>query len=162
MRGLDYYTGTVFEIVSTRIGSQGTVCGGGRYNNLIEELGGQPTPAVGFGLGLERLLMVMENNNAFIPKPAPVKVYFAAMGDKPRLVAFDLVHQLREHGVFAEFDHMDRSMKAQFKYANKLGAEYTAVLGEDELNMGIVKVKSMQDGIESSIAIDELVSYFAD
>ena len=162
VRGLDYYTGTVFEIVSTRIGSQGTVCGGGRYNNLIEELGGQPTPAVGFGLGLERLLMVMENNNAFMPKPAPVKVYFAAMGDKPRLVAFDLVHQLREHGVFAEFDHMDRSMKAQFKYANKLGAEYTAVLGEDELSMGIVKVKSMQDGIESSIAIDELVSYFAD
>lgn len=162
VRGLDYYTGTVFEIVSTRIGSQGTVCGGGRYNNLIEELGGQPTPAVGFGLGLERLLMVMENNNAFIPKPAPVKVYFAATGDKPRLVAFDLVHQLREHGVFAEFDHMDRSMKAQFKYANKLGAEYTAVLGEDELSMGIVKVKSMQDGIESSIAIDELVSYFAD
>lgn len=162
VRGLDYYTGTVFEIVSNRIGSQGTVCGGGRYNNLIEELGGQPTPAVGFGLGLERLLMVMENNNAFIPKPSPVKVYFAAMGDKPRLIAFDLVRQLRERGIFAEFDHMDRSLKAQFKYANKLGAEYTAVLGDDEMNMGIVKVKSMQDGIESSIAIGELVGYFAD
>ncbi len=162
VRGLDYYTGTVFEIVSNRIGSQGTVCGGGRYNDLIAELGGQPTPAVGFGLGLERLLMVMENNHAFIPKPDPVKVYFAAMGEQPKLISFNLVRQLRERGIYAEFDHMDRSLKAQFKYANKLGAEYTVVIGEDELVQGIAKVKSMKDGIENSVAIGELVSYFAD
>lgn len=99
VRGLDYYTGTVFEIVSTRIGSQGTVCGGGRYNNLVEELGGQSLPAVGFGMGMERLLMVMENANAVIPKPKPVKVYFAAMGEQPRLAAFGLVQKLRENGV---------------------------------------------------------------
>lgn len=162
VRGLDYYTGTVFEIVSNRIGAQGTVCGGGRYNDLIQQLGGQPTPAVGFGLGLERLLLVMENNHAFIPQPAPVKVYFAAMGDEARLVAFNIVRQLRDHEIYAEFDHMDRSMKAQFKYANKLGAEYTAVIGEDELNQGIAKVKSMKDGIETSIALSEIVEYFTD
>lgn len=162
VRGLDYYTGTVFEIVSNRIGAQGTVCGGGRYNDLIQQLGGQPTPAVGFGLGLERLLLVMENNHAFIPQPAPVKVYFAAMGCEARLVAFNIVRQLRDHEIYAEFDHMDRSMKAQFKYANKLGAEYTAVIGEDELNKGIAKVKSMKDGIETSIALSEIVEYFTD
>lgn len=162
VRGLDYYTGTVFEIVSNRIGAQGTVCGGGRYNDLIQQLGGQPTPAVGFGLGLERLLLVMENNHAFIPQPAPVKVYFAAMGSEARLVAFNIVRQLRDHEIYAEFDHMDRSMKAQFKYANKLGAEYTAVIGEDELNQGIAKVKSMKDGIETSISLSEIVEYFTD
>lgn len=162
VRGLDYYTGTVFEIVSNRIGAQGTVCGGGRYDDLIQQLGGQPIPAVGFGLGLERLLLVMENNHAFIPQPAPVKVYFAAMGDEARLVAFNIVRQLRDHEIYAEFDHMDRSMKAQFKYANKLGAEYTAVIGEDELNQGIAKVKSMKDGIETSISLSEIVEYFAD
>lgn len=162
VRGLDYYTGTVFEIVSNRIGAQGTVCGGGRYNDLIEQLGGQPTPAVGFGLGLERLLLVMENNHAFIPQPDPVKVYFAAMGDEARLAAFNIVRQLRERDIYAEFDHMNRSMKAQFKYANKLGAEYTAIIGDDELNNGIAKVKSMKDGIETSVALSEIIEYFAD
>ena len=160
VRGLDYYTGTVFEIVSNRIGSQGTVCGGGRYNNLIEELGGPSIPAVGFGLGLERLLMVMENNHAFIPQRSPVKVYFAAMGEQPRLVAFDIVRRLREHDIYAEFDHMDRSIKAQFKYANKLGAEYTAVIGEDELNKGVAKVKSMKEGVETEVALSEIIEYF--
>ena len=162
VRGLDYYTGTVFEIVSTRIGSQGTVCGGGRYNNLVEELGGQSLPAVGFGMGMERLLMVMENANAVIPKPKPVKVYFAAMGEQPRLAAFGLVQKLRENGVFAEFDHMERSFKAQFKYANKIFAEYVAILGDDELAAGAAKIKCMADGFETSVKLDELVDYFAD
>lgn len=162
VRGLDYYTGTVFEIVSTRIGSQGTVCGGGRYNNLVEELGGPSLPAVGFGLGMERLIMVMENSGCVIPEPKPVKVYFAAMGDKPRLTAFSLVQQLREHGIYAEFDHMSRSMKAQFKYANKLCAEFTAILGEDELTNGIAKIKSMADGVESCIRLDEIVEFFTE
>lgn len=162
VRGLDYYTGTVFEIVSTLIGSQGTVCGGGRYNNLVEELGGQSLPAVGFGMGMERLLMVMENANAVIPKPKPVKVYFAAMGEQPRLAAFGLVQKLRENGVFAEFDHMERSFKAQFKYANKIFAEYVAILGDDELAAGAAKIKCMADGFETSVKLDELVDYFAD
>ena len=162
VRGLDYYTRTVFEIVSNNVGAQGTVCGGGRYNNLVEELGGQPLPAVGFGLGLERLLLVMENTKAIFPDPPRVKVCFAAVGDEPKLKAFSLVQQLRENGVSAEFDHMDRSMKAQFKYANKLSAEYTVVIGEDELRDGSVKVKNMADGIENMVMLDEIVDFFTE
>ncbi len=160
VRGLDYYTGTVFEIVSNNVGAQGTVCGGGRYNDLVEELGGQPLPAVGFGLGLERLLLVMENTKAIFPDPPRTKVCFAAMGEEPRLRAFGFVQQLRENGVSAEFDHMDRSMKAQFKYANKLNAEYTVVIGEDELRDGAAKVKNMADGIETMVLLDEIVPFF--
>lgn len=162
VRGLDYYTGTVFEIVSNRIGSQGTVCGGGRYNNLIEELGGSSIPAVGFGLGLERLLLVMENNNCLIPQPNPIKVYFAAIGDEPRIKAFNIVCQLREHNIFAEFDHMDRSLKAQLKYANKLNAEYTAVIGENEIENGVAKIKSMKEGIESEVKLTDIIDYFTE
>ena len=108
------------------------------------------------------LLMVMENANAVIPKPKPVKVYFAAMGEQPRLAAFGLVQKLRENGVFAEFDHMERSFKAQFKYANKIFAEYVAILGDDELAAGAAKIKCMADGFETSVKLDELVDYFAD
>ena len=162
VRGLDYYTGTVFEIVSSRIGAQGTVCGGGRYNNLVAELGGAPTPAVGFGLGMERLLMVMENNNASFPEPACPNVYFAAIGDAPKLKAFSIVQQLRERGIYAEFDHMDKSLKAQFKYANKIAAKYVVVLGEDELENNSVKVKCMADGSENMIPLDDIVSFFGE
>lgn len=158
VRGLDYYTGTVFEIVSTRIGSQGTVCGGGRYNNLVEELGGQSLPAVGFGMGMERLLMVMENANAVIPKPKPVKVYFAAMGEQPRLAAFGLVQKLRENGVFAEFDHMERSFKAQFKYANKIFAEYVAILGDDELAAGAAKSNAWRTALKPPSSLMSLLT----
>ena len=111
---------------------------------------------------MERLLMVMESANAVIPKPKPVKVYFAAMGEQPRLAAFSLVQKLRENGVFAEFDHMERSFKAQFKYANKIFAEYVAILGDDELAAGAAKIKCMADGFETSVKLDELVDYFAD
>lgn len=162
VRGLDYYTGPVFEIVSNNIGAQGTVCGGGRYNDLVEELGGQPLPAVGFGLGLERLLLVMENTKAIFPEPPRIKVYFAATGEKPRLLAFSLAQQLREKGIPAEFDHMDRSIKAQFKYANKLGALYTVVIGDDELNDGAANIKNMTDGIESIVKLDDILDFFTD
>ena len=162
VRGLDYYTGTVFEIISNRIGAQGTVCGGGRYNGLIEELGGQSIPAVGFGMGMERLLAVMENNNVEFPKPPEVTVYFAAQGDSPRLTAFALTQQLRKAGVSAEFDHMDRSFKAQFKYANKLGAKYTVAIGEEELEHGMVKVKCMASGEENDVPLDGLRDYFTE
>lgn len=162
VRGLDYYTGTVFEIISNRIGAQGAVCAGGRYNGLIEELGGPKVPAVGFGMGMERLLAVMENNNVEFPKPPAVKVYFAAMGEKPRMKAFALSQQLREKGVYAEFDHMERSFKAQFKYANKVGAEYAVALGDEELETGSVRVKCMGDGEETVVPIERLAEYFAD
>ncbi len=162
VRGLDYYTGTVFEIISNRIGAQGAVCAGGRYNGLIEELGGQKIPAVGFGMGMERLLAVMENNNVEFPKPPEVTVYFAAMGEAPRMKAFALTQQLREKGIFAEFDHMERSFKAQFKYANKVGAKYAVALGDEELARGIVRVKCMGDGAETEVAIDGLAAYFTE
>ncbi len=160
VRGLDYYTGTVFEVISNRIGAQGAVCAGGRYNGLIEELGGDKLPAVGFGMGMERLLAVMEANGVDIPKDKEITVYFAANGEAPRMKAFALAQQLRGEGVSAEFDHMERSFKAQFKYANKLGVKYTAAIGDDELEKGFVKVKRMSDGTETEVAIDKLAEFF--
>ena len=160
VRGLDYYTGTVFEVISNRIGAQGAVCAGGRYNGLIEELGGPSIPAVGFGMGMERLLAVMETNEVEFPKPPETTVYFAANGDAPRMKAFALVQKLREAGVSAEFDHMERSFKAQFKYANKLGAKFTVALGDEELERGAVKVKCMADGEETEVELDRLAEWF--
>ncbi|MBO4563280.1 MAG: histidine--tRNA ligase [Clostridia bacterium] len=160
VRGLDYYTGTVFEVISNRIGAQGAVCAGGRYNGLIEELGGQQLPAVGFGLGMERLIAVMETNGVVFPDDPELVVYFAANGEEPRRKAFALVQQLRKAGVSAEFDHMDRSFKAQFKYANKLGAKYTVAIGDEELEVGSVKVKCMADGSETEVRLDRLQEYF--
>jgi histidyl-tRNA synthetase len=162
VRGLDYYTGTVFEVISNRIGAQGAVCAGGRYNGLIEELGGQSIPAVGFGMGMERLLAVMENNNAEFPKPPEMKVYFAAMGEEPRRKAFALVQELRRRGVAAEFDHMERSFKAQFKYANKINAGFAVALGDEELERGMVRVKCMGDGTEQEVEISRLAEYFTE
>ncbi len=162
VRGLDYYTGTVFEVISNRIGAQGAVCAGGRYNGLIEELGGQALPAVGFGLGMERLLAVMEANEAAFPTEERLTVYFAAFGDAARKKAFALTQELREKGVSAEFDHMDRSFKAQFKYANKLDAKYTVAIGDEELERNLVKVKCMADGEEQEVSLSFVCDYFMD
>lgn len=158
VRGLDYYTKTVFEFVHTGAGAQGTVCGGGRYDGLIEELGGKPTPAVGFGLGIERLLMVMEAEGAKIPADAVPKIYFCDMGGETRMLAQSLAARLRAKGIWAEHDLMGRGLKAQMKYANKLDAEYTAVIGETELTEGKGKLKRMSDGIETEVAYAELES----
>ncbi len=146
VRGLDYYTRTVFEFVSTDIGAQGTVCGGGRYNNLVEEVGGKPTPAVGFGLGLERLLLVLENTNCLKAEEETVEYYFAPLGDNAKDLCRELVFSLRRKGVSAETDIMDRSVKAQMKYADKIGAKYVVVIGDDEIAKGVVSVKNMADG----------------
>lgn len=158
VRGLDYYTKTVFEFVHTGAGAQGTVCGGGRYDGLIEELGGKPTPAVGFGLGIERLLMVMEAEGAKIPADAVPKIYFCDMGGETRMLAQSLAARLRAKGIWAEHDLMGRGLKAQMKYANKLGAEYTAVIGETELAEGKGKLKRMSDGIETEVAYAQMES----
>ena len=114
VRGLDYYTRTVFEFVSTSIGAQGTVCAGGRYDKLIEELGGNPTPAVGFAAGLERLLIVMDKTGVVIPEPKQLTVYLAGMDNACRIKAFAICNELRKAGILAETDHMERSVKAQF------------------------------------------------
>lgn len=156
VRGLDYYTRTVFEFVSTDIGSQGTVCGGGRYNNLVEEVGGKPTPAVGFGLGLERLLLVLENTNSLKAEEESVEYYFAPLGDNAKALARKIVFELRRKGVSAETDIMDRSVKAQMKYADKIGAKFVVVIGDDEIEKGVVSVKNMADGTTEERTIESL------
>lgn len=155
VRGLDYYTKTVFEFVSDKIGAQGTVCGGGRYDGLVEELGGAPTPALGFGMGLERLLLVMEAIGAPIPEPESCDIYIAAMGDAAALRAFELTGRLRGEGFFAECDLMGRSLKAQMKYANKIGAKYSLVLGDNELAEGKAQLKNMATGEATLIPLGD-------
>lgn len=158
VRGLDYYTNTVFEFVSNQIGAQGTVCGGGRYNGLVEALGGNPTPALGFGMGIGRLLLVMENSDAPYPEEKRCDVYFAPLGDNAKQRAFELTKLLRSEGFYAETDLMGRSLKAQMKYADKIGAVYTVVIGDNELLEGIGKLKNMKTGEQSEVPLsDDLV-----
>ncbi len=159
VRGLDYYTKTVFEFVTTALGSQGTVCGGGRYDNLISQLGGTPTCGVGFGMGIERLLMLMEAENVVIPTHDNAKLYIATMGDEAYKKAFEIVSVLRDKGVKAEVDHAGRGVKAQFKYADKIHAENVITLGENELNSGVCQIKNMADGTQKEIKIDEIPTY---
>jgi histidyl-tRNA synthetase len=142
VRGLDYYSKTVFEIINDGI----TVCGGGRYDYLIEQIDGPSTPAMGFGMGMERLILTMEQNNITIPVEPFIDLYVGSMGDSAKLKSMQLVNSLRQKGIKCESDHMDRSVKAEMKYANKIGARYTLVIGEDELNTGKAKLKRMSDG----------------
>ena len=160
VRGLDYYTRTVFEFVSTSIGAQGTVCAGGRYDGLIEELGGKAMPAVGFAAGIERLLIVMEQTGVEIPDEAKPVVYLAGMDKDCRQKAFEIATALRKAGIFAEIDHMERSIKAQFKYADKIGAQYVAVVGGNELAEGKANVKCMATGESESVAFADMLAYF--
>ncbi len=159
VRGLDYYTKTVFEFVTTALGSQGTVCGGGRYDDLIAQLGGEPTCGVGFGMGIERVLMLMEAQGVEIPKEDPVKIFIATMGEAAYEKAFGVVCALRDKGVKAELEHAGRGIKAQFKYADKIGAEYVATIGENELASGVCRVKKMSDGSQTEVKIDELTNF---
>lgn len=160
VRGLDYYTKTVFEFITTDLGSQGTVCGGGRYDNLIKQLGGGDVAGAGFGMGLERILMLMEAKAIEIKEPAPCKLFVATLGDEAYKKAFQIVSALRQKGVHADLDHMDRSIKAQFKYSDKIKAEYVATIGESELNEGFVTLKKMSDGSTEKISIDDLLTRF--
>ncbi len=160
VRGLDYYTRTVFEFVSSAIGAQGTVCAGGRYDGLIERLGGGSVPAVGFAAGLERLLIVMEQTGVEIPCDEKPTVYLAGMDEACRKKAFELAICLRKGGILAEIDHAERSIKAQFKYADKIGAHYVAVIGGNELSDGVMNVKDMQNGESERVAFDQVVAYF--
>ncbi|NLT10020.1 MAG: histidine--tRNA ligase [Ruminococcus sp.] len=155
VRGLDYYTKTVFEFVTTEIGAQGTVCGGGRYDGLVEQLGGQHTPALGFGMGIERLLLVMDKQNCAYLSPRKCDLYLATMGDAALEKAMELAKQLREYGLYAEYDLMGRGIKAQMKYANKIGASFTIVLGDNELNEKKAMIKDMEKGEETEILLDD-------
>lgn len=154
VRGLDYYTRTVFEFVATGIGAQGTVCGGGRYDGLIEMLGGQPTPSIGFAMGLERLLLVMEQQGCSFPPDQPCMAYLGSRGEKASVKAAQLCAALRDEGFYAECDAMSRSVKAQMKYADKLGAKYSCIIGEDELAKGQAVLKRMDNGETCEVALE--------
>lgn len=159
VRGLDYYSRTVFEFVSTSIGAQGTVCGGGRYDGLIAELGGGNVPAIGFAAGLERLLLLMENTGVAFPESPVPEIYIAGLDDASRKEAFRLVCDLRTNGICAECDHMNRSVKAQMKYADKCGAKFVAVIGESEISSGECNVKRMSDGISVAVKLTDILQY---
>lgn len=157
VRGLDYYTRTVFEFVSEDDGL--TVLGGGRYDGLVKEVGGQDTPAVGFAMGAERLLEVFERYNKDVVKPKVMDLYVANIGEKANEFATELVLELRDKGVFVEKDICERSLKAQFKYADKNNAKFVLTLGDDEVETKKAKIKNMQSGeeIEVELNADEIV-----
>ena len=152
VRGLDYYTRTVFEFVSNGIGAQGTVCGGGRYDNLIAECGGQPTGAAGFAVGIERLLLVLEAQNGEFERD----IYIGAIGQKGLVKGQGIAYRLRQAGVKAECDSVGRSVKAQMKYANKIGAAYSVILGDNEIDNDLVKLKNMETGEEEEVKVSAL------
>ena len=160
VRGLDYYTRTVFEFVSTDIGAQGTVCGGGRYDGLIEELGGPHVPSLGFGLGTGRLLMLLEAQGIELPKPSRCDIYIAPMGENASYEAAAIVADLRAGGISAQTDVVGRSLKAQMKYADKIGAKYTMVLGDDEIASGKAKIKNMDSGEATEMVLADLAENF--
>ncbi len=155
VRGLDYYTKTVFEFVTTEIGAQGTVCGGGRYDGLIEQLGGAPTPAMGFAMGLERLILTMEKQGCAFQEPTSCDLYLAPMDPESVAPAMQLAQSLREMGYRAEYDLMNRGLKAQMKFANKIGAKFVIVLGENERTTKEAKIKWMETGEQFSIHLDD-------
>lgn len=159
VRGLDYYSRTVFEFVTSAAGAQGTVLGGGRYDTLLSEIGGKNVPAVGFAAGMERLLMVMDAENAPFGEEKKTDCYLLGMDEKSREKAFLLANELRKAGIYAENDLMCRSVKAQFKYADKVGARFVAVIGENELKDGAAEVKDMKTSSSEKVKFAELAQY---
>ena len=161
VRGLDYYTKTVFEIITdTPEGDALTVCGGGRYDGLVEELGGPATPGIGWGMGIERMLMVQDMRHCAPAAPDYLDAFVVTLGDDARMAGMKLVGELRAVGVKADLDHAARSMKAQFKYANKLGVKNVIVIAGDELQRGVVKLRNMIESTEAEIPMDGIVERF--
>ena len=158
VRGLDYYTKTVFEIITETPNGNLTVCGGGRYDGLVEELGGPATPGIGFGMGVERMIMVQDLRGIAPEAPALYDAFVVTMGDDARMEGIRLVSELRAAGLRADVDHAARSMKAQFKYANKVGVRKVIVIAGDELAKGVVKLRDMAESTETEIARDSVVA----
>ena len=156
VRGLDYYTKTAFEIKYPPLGAQSAVAGGGRYDGLIEEMGGNPTPAVGFATGLERLLLALESQNLLPEKNRSVDAYVVALGETAQTEGFKLLNSLRQQGLSAAMDFAGRSMKAQMKQANKLGAKYSVILGEDEIAEGVAMLRSMEDSSQAKVPMNQV------
>lgn len=157
VRGLDYYTKTVFEFVN----SEGfTLCGGGRYDGLVHEIDEkQDIPSAGFGMGLERILYFLEKEGVELEPEEPVSLYVGILGREAKAKAYRLVNDLRSQGVIVETDYMDRSVKAQMKYANKIHARYTVIIGENEINENSANIKEMETGEQTKVALDEIASF---
>jgi histidyl-tRNA synthetase len=157
VRGLDYYTRTTFEVIAEGLGAQNSVTGGGRYDGLVEEIGGPPTPGIGFAIGFERLVTVLEHHGLTVPEPRP-QVFVAPLGVAALRAAFVLVERLREAGFHAEMGYDEKSLRSQLRRANKLGAAFTVMLGERELAAGKVALKAMQGGEQEEVSLDEVVA----
>lgn len=160
VRGLDYYTRTVFEFLTDSLGAQSAVCAGGRYDGLVEEIGGSHVPALGFGMGIERLLLLLEAQGIKLPEAKKCEIYIANIGEEASVKAASMATELRQSGMFAEFDVVGRSLKAQMKYADKIGARFTTVIGEDDIKANVAKVKNMQTGEITELAIDDFADTF--
>ncbi|MGN1050669.1 MAG: histidine--tRNA ligase, partial [Acutalibacteraceae bacterium] len=155
VRGLDYYTKTVFEFVSDNIGAQGTVCGGGRYDGLIEQLGGGHTPSLGFAMGIERLLLLLEKTGVTLQKGEKTDLYVATIGEKAHKKGFALANVARTLGIVVQTDVAGKGLRPQMKYADKIGAKFTMVLGDDEVQKGKAEIKNMKTGEKTEISLLE-------
>lgn len=159
VRGLDYYQKTAFEILAEGIGAQSAICGGGRYDGLVEEIGGPPTPGIGFAMGIERLLAVMEQQKIELEEDNQGKVLIAALGDKARLEGYKLLTDLRQQGVPVLMDLMGRGLKSQLKLADREGVTYVVILGDDELDKGSYIVRNMKLGDQDEVPADTIQTY---
>ena len=154
VRGLDYYTGAVFEFIAEGIGAQSTVCGGGRYDGLVESLGGPALSGIGFGMGITRIILAMREQGLDRIEASLPKLYIAALGERAQIKALEITERLRREGKYAECDIVGRSLKAQMKYANKIGAEYTLIIGDSEIDAGLAQLKNMADGTQTEVSLD--------
>lgn len=162
VRGLDYYTKTAFEIISNEIGAQSTVCGGGRYDHLVEQIGGPSTPGVGFGLGIERLLLTLENNNISLDKENVTDVFIVVVGDHLQEAAVKLLRELRKNGIKGQMDLLGRNMKSQLKYANKMDAAFTLIIGDEELKDNSVMLKDMRNSVQEKVEMTKIIEMIKD
>ena len=161
VRGLDYYTRTTFEIASNTLGAQDAICGGGRYDKLVGSLGGKPSPAVGFAAGLERLLLAMGDKNELANKEIK-KIYLIGLGDKARSTMMKILNNIRSSGYYVEFDSLRRSLKAQLRESNKLGASIIIIIGEQEMEGQCAQIKDLTSGNQESVPFDSIISYIED
>jgi histidyl-tRNA synthetase len=158
VRGLDYYTRTTFEIVSSKLGAQDALCGGGRYDKLVESLGGKPTPAVGFAAGFERIMLAMDGDDKLVENNIK-KIYLIGLGDEARSTMIKILGEIRNEGFYIEFDPLRRSIKSQLRESNKLGASITIIIGEKEIEEQSVQIKDLSSGNQQSVPFDSIISY---
>lgn len=160
VRGLDYYTQTAFEVIMNKVGSQqNAICGGGRYNKLVSQVGGDDIPGMGFAAGMERVLLTVEEEGIQLPVKQDIDVYVAPLGDAAKDVCFKLTHDLRANGLITETDYLSKSMKAQMKAADKAHARYTVIIGDDELVNGQAVVRNMATSSQETISLEEVINY---